>query len=114
MRKTDPLHEDESYQLRELEGQLNWLSNRTWPDIAFDTCQINVNIHKASIKELYNAKKIINKVKSENVVLRFTDIGDIKNAKFVASSDASFANLPEGKSQEGYIVFLEDQEKLNE
>ena len=40
------------------------------------------------------------------VVLRLTDIGDIKKAKIVAYSDSSFANLPERKSQGGYIFFL--------
>ena len=52
-------------------------------------------MHEVTIKELYTANKIINKVKSEKVVLRFPDIGDIKKAKTVAYSDASFANLPE-------------------
>ena len=34
------------------------------------------------------------------------DIGNIKKAKIVAYSDASFADLPEGKLQGGYIVFI--------
>ena len=55
--KNDPLNEDESHHLWVLSGQLNWLSNQTRPDIAFDTCQISVNMYKATIKELYNAKK---------------------------------------------------------
>ena len=52
-------------------------------------------MHEVTIKELYTANKIINKVKSEKVVLRFPDIGDIKKAKIVAYKDASFAKLPE-------------------
>lgn len=103
--KNDPLNEDESHQLQALAGQLNWLSNQTRPDIAFNTCQISVNMHKATITEIYNANKTINKIKSEKVVLRFIYIGDIKKI-IVLNSDASFANLPEGKSQGGYIVFL--------
>ena len=63
-------------------------------------------MHKGTIKELYTANKTINNVKSEKVVLRLTDIGGIKKAKIVAYSDASFANLLEGKSQGGYIFFL--------
>ena len=104
--KNDPLNEDESHYLQVLAGQLNWLSIQTRPDIAFGNCQISVNMHKATIKELYNASKTINKAKSEKVGLRLTDIGDLKKAKTVAYSDASFANLPEGKSQGAYIVFL--------
>ena len=57
-----------------------------------------MNIHKATIKELYNANKKINKVKSVKVVLRFTDNGDIKKEKIVAYNNSSLANLPEGKS----------------
>ena len=52
-------------------------------------------MHEVTIKELYTANKIINKVKSEKAVLRFPDIDDLKKAKIVAYSDASFANLPE-------------------
>ena len=96
--KNDTLNEDKSHKLWALAGQLNWLSKKTWPDIAFDTCQISVNIHKATIKELYNANKKINKVKSVKVVLRFTDNGDIKKEKIVAYNNSSLANLPEGKS----------------
>ena len=96
--KNDTLNEDKSHKLRALAGQLNWLSKKTRPDIAFDTCQISVNIHKATIKELYNANKKINKVKSVKVVLRFTDNGDIKKEKIVAYNNSSLANLPEGKS----------------
>lgn len=96
--KNDTLNEDKSHKLRALAGQLNWLSKQTRPDIAFDTCQISVNIHKATIKELYNANKKITKVKSVKVVLRFTDNGDIKKEKIVAYNNSSLANLPEGKS----------------
>ena len=82
---------------------------QTRPDIAFDTCQISVNMHKATIKELYTANKTINKVRSEKLVLKFTDIGDVKKTKIVAYSDVSFANLPEEKSQGSYIVFLVEE-----
>ena len=81
-------------------------------------------MHKAAIKRSYNPNKTINKVKSEKVVLRFTDIADIDKAKIVAYSDASFNNLPEGKSQGGYCFSCwrakmlyhsqGDQGKLNE
>ena len=65
-----------------LVGQINWLSNQILPDIAFDTRQISVNMHKATIKELYTANETIRKVKSEKV-LRFIDIGDIKRQKLL-------------------------------
>ena len=85
------------------------MSNQILPDIAFDTRQISVNMHKATIKELYTANKTINKVRSEKLVLKFTDIGDVKKTKIVAYSDVSFANLPEEKSQGSYIVFLVEE-----
>ena len=104
--KTDDLTDEESHQLRAAAGQLNWVSNQTRPDVAFDAGQASISVSKGTVSDLYVANKSINKLKSEEVVLKFKDIGDVTKARITAYSDASHANLKNGSSQGGYIIFL--------
>ena len=104
--KFDKLTDYESHQLRTLAGQLNWVANQTRPDVAFGARQASIAATNRTVNHLQAENKALKKLLSEEVVLNFKNLGDIKKATVSAFSDASHANLKGGPSQGGYIIFL--------
>ena len=108
-RKKDSLLNDkEKGKLRKLIGQLNWLATQTRPDLSFACCALMSAVKNATIGDILHANKILVKAKSEKVVLQYPNIKDLKEAKIIVYHDASFANLYDGGSQGGNIIFLAD------
>ena len=104
--KFDKLTDDESHQLRALAGQLNWVANQTRLDVAFDARQASIAATNGTINDLQAANKALKKLLSEEVVLNFKNLGNIKKTRISAFSYASYANLKGGSSQGEYIIFL--------
>jgi len=100
------LDSKEQRQFRGIVGQLNWIASRTNPLICFDVCQLSVKLSQATVHDFNTARKI----KQQAMVpvnLRFVKLeGPVF---FLAYCDASFANLPDGSSQGGYIIFIADE-----
>ncbi|CAB3976891.1 Hypothetical predicted protein [Paramuricea clavata] len=67
------------------------------------------NVKKAVVKDLLEANKLIRKVKSESVSLKFQNLG-FKDLHLLVYSDASHGNAEEDHSQGGQIVFLVEGE----
>ena len=104
--KEEPLSKADFENLRSTIGQLAWVANQTRPDIAFDVCQLSVNLKNATYKTVIRANKCIKKLKNHLYMLKYPVLGDISKAKVVVFADASFANLEGGASQGGHLVFL--------
>ena len=104
--KNDEVSECEFKSLRSTLGQLSWVCNQTRPDIAFQVCQLSVNLKNATVEDIIAANKCCKILKNEDVELLFPSLGNVGDAKMVTYSDASFANLKDVGSQEGlYSVF---------
>ena len=106
MSKESPLTTEEARQLRGLAGQLNWTSSQTRPDMSFGACEVSVSIKDSTVNDLIVANKNIRKLKSEKVVLQYPNLGNIELCSIICFSDAAFANLKNGSSQGGFIIFL--------
>ena len=62
---------DKEYlQLRGLPGQLNWVCNKTRPDISFHSSHANMSLKNATI-DILPANKIVTKLKSPGPILEF-------------------------------------------
>lgn len=94
-------------ELRRACGQLNWLSCITRPDLAFDVSVLSSKLRDATVADIVYVNKTIRKVKNSSCRILFGKV-DLKNAILRCYSDASFNILPNGGSQGGYIIFLED------
>ena len=68
--KSDMLDEEEYHQLRGLPGQLNWVCNKTRPDISFHSSHANMSLKNATI-DILPANKIVTKLKSPGPILEF-------------------------------------------
>ena len=110
MMKDEYLNNEEQGEMKRRCGQLNWLSTHTRPDIAFDLAELSGRTASLRVNDITKMNKLIEKVKSSDVFLTFPSLDNVENVKIAVYADASLANLPDGGSQGGYLVFLVDQD----
>ena len=101
------LDKKEQREYRRACGALNWVATQSRPDISFDVAVLSSKLGQPNVKDVKMANKVVRKVKSADISLRFLKLhGPLR---ICAYSDASHANLPDGGSQGGQIVFLKDE-----
>ena len=70
---------DEKTLLKQLSGQLNWITTQCRPDMAFENCLIGNSIKHASTKDITFANKALRKLKCSDIQLRFPRGLDLGN-----------------------------------
>ena len=110
MSRDAPLTESEIDDLRSKIGQLLWVARQSRPDIMFDTCVLAANIKHATVQSLHDTNKVVRKLKSEKVTLKFQNLGKDSSLKLVVFCDASLGNLPDGGTQGGHLIMLMGEE----
>ena len=106
LQKDSLLNQTEVSQLRSLVGQFLWVANQTRRDISFDACMMAAKLKNSRAQDILDADKVVKKIKSENVKLKFQHLSTTENIRLGVFSDASLANLPDGGSQGGSIICL--------
>ena len=102
------LTKEETTSLRASLGKLNWLAGMTRPEISFEVCQISTRVNNATVADILSVNKVIKFVKSTPSSISIPKL-DLKSLSITVFADASFNNLPDGGSQGGYIIFLNDK-----
>lgn len=87
-------------------GQILWVANQTRPDVSFDASTLASAFKNGTVANILETNKVIRKVQSENVCLKFQQLGGDSSVKLVIYSDASLGNLSDGGSQGGYFIIL--------
>ena len=105
--KTRVLEKDEQYLYRAVVGQLNWLCSQSRPDLAFDVCHLSTRLNSPTVREVAYANRVVKKAKNQSTPLKFTKLKAPMH--LLAYCDASYANLHDGSSQGGCIIFLADK-----
>ena len=101
---------EEKKEIRRVVGELLWVSLMTRPDLSFEVNSLSSNITKANIKDLKDARRLVEKAKSEPISLNFTRLGSKDKLKIRMFSDASFSNQDNKlRSTEGRVVLLENE-----
>lgn len=100
------LNETEKEQLRSKIGQILWVAKQTRPDIIFDASNLASNIKDATVQSIHETNKVLRKLKSEKVSLRFQHLGNSDALHVIVFSDASLGNLPDGGTQGGTLIGL--------
>ena len=90
-------------------GKLLWVSNNTRPDMAFEVSRLCSIGKSGTVSDILTLNKAIRLLKQDEVFIKFPKLCDPKTWSLCVFSDSSFANLPEGFSQGGYILFLKDR-----
>ena len=100
------LNEKQVSLLRGIVGQLNWLAGISRPEISFQVSELSSRVKISTISDLKSANKVVKFVKMNPSYIIFPKLrGPLTLKVFV---DASFANLHDGGSQGGNIIFLCD------
>ena len=102
------LTKEETTSLRASLGKLNWLAGMTRPEISFEVCQISTRVNNATVADILSVNKVIKFVKSTPSSISIPKL-DLKSLSITVFADASFNNLPDGGSQGGYIIFLNNK-----
>ena len=102
--KEAPLNDDERHILRSKIGQILCVAKQSRPDVIFDACSLAGSLKDAKVEHLILANKIIRKIESEKVQLKFQNLGT--EPVFMVYSHASFGNLSDGATQGGHMIFL--------
>ena len=58
------------------------------------------------MSDLTKAHKVICKLQSDDVILQFSDLGDLEDCKILSYNDSSYKNVPDGGSQKEFIALL--------
>ena len=100
----------EKKEIRRVVGELLWVSLMTRPDIAFDVNYLSTKISSATIRDLKDACRLVDKAKKDPVSLNFTRIGNKENLRIKLYTDASFNNQENKiRSTEGRVLLLENE-----
>ena len=111
MQPNTELTPNEIESLRSKIEHLLWIAHQSRADILFDSCNLAANVKNCKVQNILIVNKVIERLKSGHVPLKFQHLGDGKLSLFVFS-DATLGNLPDGGSQGGYLIFLVGQKKL--
>ena len=77
-------------QFRGTVGKLQWLSEGTRPDLAYDTLSMSMKTKHATVADMRKLNKIVKKAREGNSIVKFKRIGKLEDIKIIAMSDASF------------------------
>ena len=88
-------------------GQLGWLSSVSKPDASFAYCTLSVVQASPQVKDFNLYRKCVKDLQNREWKIAIGSI-DVENVRICVFCDASFANLANGASQIGYIVFMYD------
>jgi hypothetical protein len=108
--KQEVLTSEEQTLFRKIIGQINWVVQGTRPDMAFELIDLSTKLKEATMSDLSQAIKAVNRLKNFKSFIRFPQlsnfVGDWKIAVF---TDASLCNINSGTgSTAAYIVWLMD------
>ena len=106
-KKDQILNEYLKKEVRSRNGQLNWLSTVSRPELSFHTCVASGLVKNSTIKDINFVNKIIKQAKNTQYKIRFRSL-DFTKLKIVVYTDASYNNLPNGGSQGSYFIWLSD------
>ena len=87
-------------------GQMMRVSTQTWPDVAFDVCQMSNTGKFPKVKLLFEANKARQKLKSRTGSMTFPQLRRLSDLNIVCYTDATYISLEDGSSQVGFIIFV--------
>ena len=103
---TSELSDEELKLCRSTIGKLNWLATQTRPDLSYEVSDLTSSLKDKKVDSISQINKTARKAKKIASKLLIPNIGSFANMKLVGYCDASFAALPNGGSQCGYVIFL--------
>ena len=93
-----PCTADERRSFRSVVGGLSWLGTHGRPDLCFEMSRLQGHLSQPLVRHLVEANRCVRTAnRFVDVCIRFPPM-NLNTAEFVAISDASFGNMPGGRS----------------
>ena len=105
----EKLNAQEIQEVQSLAGAINWLSGQSRPDLSWSVSHIVGDLSATgNINVLKDANKMIRQAKHDKMSrMIFKKLpGSLQDLKLIAYSDASWANMPNLKSQSGQMFMI--------
>ena len=84
------------------------MATKARSDILFECCDLLGKIKSPTTDDAKRANKLVNKIKTEEIVVTLKKEDNLADSKLLVFCDASFANMSGGGCQGGYIIFWSD------
>lgn len=107
--KNSPVTENERTKLRGVIGAANWLMSSTRPDIAVQAGFLQQRISKATVNDLIEANRLVGRIKDHSHLRLTIRSIPLENCMVVVSTDASWSNCEDLRSQAGYVIAVTDR-----
>ena len=100
----EPLTRTEFKVYRKFTGKISWLAANTRPDLAITALEMSKKNSSATIGDLKNINRVVEKIKSQPSRVEFTKIGRKEDLMIHGLTDASYKS--DSKSISGQIIML--------
>merc|ERR1712177_192543 len=87
---TEPLTKAELKEYRKHTGKLSWLAQGTRPDLSYSVIELSKKNNSATIADLRNINRIVEKVKKEKNKIIYKKLGNREDLQIIGIVDASY------------------------
>jgi len=105
---TEPLTKAELKEYRKHTGKLSWLAQGTRPDLSYSVIELSKKNNSATIADLRNINRIIEKVKKEENKIIYKKLGNREDLQIIGIVDASYKT--DNKSIAGMLIALANKD----
>ena len=105
---TDRLNQEQTSLMQKANGILGWLAQVSKPDLAYAYVEFSSIIKQATIGDAKKLVRMLKKARSDLDVIKFSNLGDVKNWRLRVYCDASFARLNNVDTVTGDLVTVEN------
>merc|ERR1712115_120556 len=105
---TEPLTKAELKEYRKHTGKLSWLAQGTRPDLSYSVIDLSKKNNSATIADLRNINRIVDKVKKEENKIIYKKLGNREDLQIIGIVDASYK--VDSKSLAGMIIALTNKD----
>src|SRR6267142_5471940 len=87
-------------------GELQYLANATWPDIAFAVNRLASYMANPSLQHMGTLKRLLRYLSGTRSFSIIYSVPNIPVASFIRFADVAYANTDDQKSTSGYVFIV--------
>ena len=106
--RTENLTKLELKEYRKYTGKISWLAQGSRPDLSYSALQLAKKNNSATIADLRNVNKIVEKVKKEENKVAYGKVGEKEKLQLIGIVDASYKS--DEKSVGGMILMIANEQ----
>ena len=93
---------------RKYTGKISWLAQGTRPDLSYSALQLAKKNNSATIADLRNVNKVVEKIKKEDNKVVYSKVGEKEKLQLIGIVDASYKS--DEKSVGGMLLMIADKQ----